>query len=274
MTLLQSIILGIIQGITEFLPISSSAHLVITPYLLGWKIPPQDGFIFDVLVQLGTLLAVIIYFRKDLYKIIVAVINGLIHRQPFSDPMSRLGWLLVFTTIPAIIAGVLFRDLVEQAFGSPPAAALFLLGTAVFLLIAEWIGKRTRQIESLTWLDALIVGIFQAISLLPGISRSGSTISGGMIRNLDRPSAARFSFLMSVPVMIGAGALATVDLIQAANFSTQLPTVMAGFVIAAIVGYLSIRWLLAYLVKRPLYIFGIYCVLVSITVLVFYFIRS
>jgi undecaprenyl-diphosphatase len=274
MTLLQSIILGIIQGITEFLPISSSAHLVITPYLLNWNIPAQDAFIFDVLVQLGTLLAVIIYFRKDLFRIIVAVINGLIHLKPFSDPMSRLGWLLVLATIPAVIAGALFKNLVEQAFGSPLAAALFLLGTALLLVIAEWIGKRTRQLENITWLDALIIGIFQMVSLLPGISRSGSTISGGMIRNLDRPAAARFSFLMSVPVMIGAGALAIVDLVKAPNFSMQIPTVMTGFVIAAIVGYFSIRWLLSYLVKRPLYLFAIYCVVLSIIVLIFYFVRT
>ncbi len=273
MTLLQSILLGIIQGITEFLPISSSAHLVITPYLLGWNIPAQDGFIFDVLVQLGTLLAVIIYFRKDLWKIIVAVINGLIHRTPFTDPMSRLGWLLVLATIPAVIAGVLFKDLVKQAFGSPPAAAIFLLGTGLFLVIAEWVGKRTRQLDSVTWLDALIIGLFQAISLLPGISRSGSTISGGMIRNLDRPAAARFSFLMSVPVMIGAGALEVIDLFKSPNLSTQLPSVMAGVVIAAIVGYLSIRWLLSFLVKRPLYLFAIYCAVVSIFVLLINFIR-
>lgn len=274
MTLLQSIILGIIQGITEFLPISSSAHLVIAPYLFGWKIPAQDGFIFDVLVQLGTLLAVIIYFRKDLAKIIVAVINGLIHRQPFSDPMSRLGWLLVLATLPAVIAGVLFKNQVEQAFASPLAAALFLLGTALFLVIAELVGKRNRQLDSVTWLDALISGLFQAVSLLPGISRSGSTITGGMIRNLDRPSAARFSFLMSIPVMIGAGALELLDLFKSPNLSSQLPSVIVGFVFAAIVGYLSIRWLLSFIIRRPLYIFAIYCVIISIITLVFYFVHS
>jgi undecaprenyl-diphosphatase len=274
MTLLQSIILGIIQGLTEFLPISSSAHLVIAPYVLGWKIPAQDGFIFDVLVQLGTLLAVIIYFRKDLYKIIIGVVDGLIHRQPFSDPMARLGWILILATIPAVIAGVLFKDLVERAFGSPIAAALFLLGTAAFLAIAEWVGKRSRQLDTVTWMDALIIGLFQVISLLPGISRSGSTIAGGMIRNLDRPSAARFSFLMSVPVMLGAGALAMVDLIKSTNFTTQIPTLLAGFIISAIVGYLSIRWLLSYLVKRPLYLFALYCLVISIIVLIFSLIKA
>lgn len=272
MTLLQSIILGIIQGVTEFLPISSSAHLVITPYLLGWHIPPQDGFIFDVLVQLGTLLALIIYYRKDLYQIIVAVINGLIHRQPFSDPMSRLGWLLVLATIPAVIAGVLFKNLIEEAFGSPLAAALFLLVTALLLIITERIGKRTRQLDSISWMDGLIIGLFQVISLLPGISRSGATISGGMVRNLDRPSAARFSFLMSVPVMLGAGAVAVLDLIRISNFSMQISSLIAGFAVAAIVGYLAIHWLLSYLVKRSLYIFAIYCVVVSIIVLIFHFI--
>jgi undecaprenyl-diphosphatase len=274
MTLLQSIILGIIQGLTEFVPISSSAHLVIAPYLFGWHIPTQGAFIFDVLVQLGTLLAVIVYFRKDLYRIIIAVINGLIRRKPFSDPMARLGWLLVLATIPAVIAGFFFKNLIEQAFGSPPAAALFLFGTAFLLVLAERVGKRTRQLDTITWVDALVIGCFQVVSLLPGISRSGSTISGGMIRNLDRPTAARFSFLMSVPVMIGAGVLAMVDLIKTPNFSMQIPTLIAGFVVAAIVGYLSIRWLLSYLAKRPLYLFAIYCVVISVVVLIFHFVHA
>jgi undecaprenyl-diphosphatase len=274
MTIFQSIILGIIQGLTEFLPISSSAHLVITPYLLNWKIPAQDGFIFDVLVQLGTLFAVIIYFRKDLYHIILSVLDGLIRRRPFAEPASRLGWLLVLATIPAILAGLLFKDWVERAFASPLAAGLFLLGTAALLVIAEWLGKRQRKMDSLTWLDALIVGLFQVVSLLPGISRSGSTISGGMLRNLDRLSAARFSFLMSVPVMIGAGVLAGVHLVQSANFGGQVIPLATGFIAAAIVGYLAIRWLLSFLTKRPLYIFAIYCLVACLTVILFTIIRA
>jgi undecaprenyl-diphosphatase len=273
MTLIQSIILGIIQGLTEFLPISSSAHLVIVPYLLKWQIPIQDAFIFDVLVQLGTLLAVIVYFRKDLYNIISSVIRGLVHRQPFSDPLARLGWFLVLATIPAVIAGFFFKNLVEKAFASPLAAGLFLLGTAALLVTAELVGKRTRQMESIGWLDALLVGLFQVVSLLPGISRSGSTISGGMIRNLDRPSAARFSFLMSVPVMIGAGTLAVFDLIKLPNFTGQIPTLVAGFITAALVGYLAIRWLLSYLSKRSLYVFAVYCLVVSAIVVIFYIVR-
>ncbi len=273
MTLIQSIILGIIQGLTEFLPISSSAHLVIVPYLLKWHIPVQDAFIFDVLVQLGTLLAVIVYFRKDLYNIISSVVRGLVHRKPFSDQLARLGWFLVLATIPAVIAGFLFKNLVEKAFASPLAAGLFLLGTAALLVTAELVGKRTRQMESIAWLDALLVGLFQVVSLLPGISRSGSTISGGMIRNLDRPSAARFSFLMSVPVMIGAGTLAVFDLIKLPNFTGQIPTLVAGFITAAVVGYLAIHWLLSYLSKRSLYVFAVYCLVVSAIVVIFYLVR-
>jgi undecaprenyl-diphosphatase len=263
MTLLQSILLGIIQGLTEFLPISSSAHLVITPYLLGWKIPISEAFIFDVLVQLGTLLAVIVFFRKDLYQIIVGVVNGLIHKHPFSEPSSRLGWMLLLATIPAVIAGLAFKDPIERVFGSPIATAFLLFGTAALLVIAELVGKRIQQIETVSWLDALIIGIFQIISLLPGISRSGATISGGMIRNLERRDAARFSFLMSIPVMLGAGTVAIVDLIQLPNFSVQLPTLITGFITSAVVGYLTIRWLLAYLVNRRLYPFAIYCIVVS-----------
>ncbi len=273
MTLIQSIILGIVQGLTEFLPISSSGHLVIVPYLLNWHVPLQDAFIFDVLVQLGTLLAVIVYFRKDLYAVIVAVFRGLLHRQPFSDPMARLGWFLVLATIPAVIAGFFFKDLVERAFSSPLAAGLLLLGTAALLVTAELVGKRSRQIESITWLDSLLIGLFQVVSLLPGISRSGSTISGGMIRSLDRPSAARFSFLMSIPVMIGAGILAIVDLFSMPNYTGQIPTLVAGFITAAIVGYLAIRWLLSYLSKRSLYIFAAYSVIVPVTVVIFYLAR-
>jgi undecaprenyl-diphosphatase len=274
MTIIESIILGIVQGLTEFLPISSSAHLVITPYLLGWRIPAKESFIFNVLVQLGTLLAVILYFRKDLYRIILGMINGLIHRQPFSDPMSRLGWILILATIPAVIVGFLFKGLVEQAFDSPLAAGIFLLGTAALLVITERVGKRNRQFETISWMDALTIGLFQVISLLPGISRSGSTITGGMMRNLDRPSAAHFSFLMSVPVMLGAGALELVDLIQSPNFVMQIPTLLVGFIVSAIVGYISIRWLLSYLVKHPLYLFAIYCLVVSIIIIIFSIIKA
>lgn len=274
MTILQSIILGIIQGLTEFLPISSSAHLVITPYLLGWEFNNQAEFIFDVLVQLGTLLAVITYFWRDLVGILRAIILGIWHRKPFAQLQARLGWLLIIASIPAALAGILFKDMVEQAFSSPLATALFLILTAGFLVLAEILGKRAHQMEHITWLDALIIGIFQAVSLFPGVSRSGSTITGGMLRGLDRRPAARFSFLMSVPVMLGAGALTTLDLFQVPNFTAQLPTLLLGFITAAIVGYLSIRWLLGFLTRHSLFAFAIYCLALSAVVMIVFFVRG
>jgi len=269
LTLYQSILLGIIQGLTEFLPISSSAHLVITPYILGWNIPEQAEFIFDVLVQLGTLFAVIVYFWHDLTAILKSFVLGVWRKQPFKEAQGRLGWLLILATIPAVLAGMLFKDIVEQAFSSPIATAIFLILTATLLASTERFGRRIRHNEQFNWLDAIIVGLFQALSLFPGISRSGSTISAGLLRGFDRHSAARFSFLMSVPVMLGAGGLAVWDLLQIPGFAAQLPTLLAGFAAAMIVGYLSIRWLLGYLTRHSLYGFAGYCLIAAlITILV------
>jgi len=199
MTVIQSILLGVIQGLTEFLPISSSGHLVIVPFLLKWDIPPAEAFVFDVLVQVATLVAVIAFFWKDYYVILGGVLRGIQHRKPFETQPARMGWYILLSTIPAGIAGLLLKDVVERAFASPRMTAVALLGTALLLVIAERVGKRERELEKITWLDALIIGIFQILALFPGLSRSGSTIAGGMTRNLERPAAARFAFLMAVP---------------------------------------------------------------------------
>lgn len=268
MTFLQSLILGIIQGLTEFLPISSSAHLVLVPYLLNWNIPETQIFPFDVLVQLGTLVAVIIYFWKDLLTILKAFIKGLVQRKPFEDPNARLGWYLILATIPAGIAGILLKSVVEAAFNSPRITAYFLIGTAVMLCAAEFFSRRNRKMIEIKWLDALWMGLFQAVSIFPGISRSGSTITGGMTRNLDRPSAARFSFLMSIPVMLGAGAVSILDLFEIPNLGSFLPVLALGFVVALVVGYLSIEWMLSFVKKHSLVYFAVYCVLFAIAIII------
>ena len=269
MTILQAIILGIVQGLTEFLPISSSAHLVVIPYLLGWDIPVSQAFIFDVLVQLGTLAAVILFFRRDLWGIVSAWVYGLFHRAPFGTANSRMGWYLMLATIPAGLLGITFKSKVEAVFNNPLFTASLLFGTAILLVVAEKIGQRNRSIESMNWKDALWVGVFQAISIFPGISRSGSTISGGMTRNLDRPSATRFSFLMSVPVMIAAGLIGMLDLNQIPDAAAFLPVMATGFLTAAVVGYLTIRWLLGFVSKRSFYPFAIYCVVFATLTLLF-----
>jgi len=268
MTIFQAFILGIVQGLTEFLPVSSSGHLVLAPYSFGWNIPADQAFIFDVLVQMGTLVAVIVYFWKDVVAITRAIFTGLFQRQPLADPHARLGWQVFVATIPTGLGGLLLKDTVESVFGSIGATAVFLFVTAVLLLLAERVGKRERTVEQITWLDAVLIGCFQLLAVFPGVSRSGSTIVGAMTRNLDRPSAARFSFLMSIPIMIAAGLISIFDLLEMPGLSGFLPQIWTGFITAGIVGYLSIRWLLGYLAKRPLYVFSVYVTIVGLVTLI------
>jgi undecaprenyl-diphosphatase len=274
MTIFQSILLGIVQGLTEFLPISSSAHLVIVPYLFNWEIPAGQAFVFDVLIQVATLIAVFVYFWRDIVEIVKAVVQGLIHKAPFATAPARLGWLLLLATVPAGLFGLVLKDAVESAFGSPRITALFLFVTAGLLVIAERVGKRNRDLENLNWKDALWVGFFQAASVFPGISRSGATITGGMTRDFQRPPAARFSFLMSIPIMLAAGLLASVDMIKISNIEASLLVFIPGFIAAAVTGYLAIRWLLRYLIQHTLYDFAIYCAALGLITLVISFVRG
>jgi undecaprenyl-diphosphatase len=267
MTIFQSIFLGIVQGLTEFLPVSSSAHLVIVPNLLGWSFPKEEAFVFDVLVQVFTLLGVFAYFWRDLVRITKAFITGIVHGRPFADPDACLGWYLTLATIPAGLLGLTIKGLVESVFNSPVATAFFLFLTAVLLVIAERVGNRTRRLEDMRWKDALLFGLFQAVSIFPGVSRSGATITGGMIANFDRQPAARFSFLMSIPIMLAAGLLAGLDILKIPNLNALLPVFLPGFLAAAVTGYLVIRLLLGYLVNHSLYIFAAYCVLIGIVTL-------
>jgi undecaprenyl-diphosphatase len=272
MTSFQAIVLGIVQGAAEFLPVSSSAHLVLVPWLLGWNFEPEAAFVFDVLVQMGTLLAVIVYFWRDLWTLLRAGVISLVRRD-FSQPEARLAWLLVLGTLPAAVAGVLLRDVVSESFSRPTAVAGFLLATSAFLLLAEIRAERTRDLSRLTWMDALVVGIAQAFSLFPGISRSGTTIGGGLLRGLDRQSAARFSFLLSVPIMLGAGALEARHLIGMPTLGQQLLPLTLGFIAAAAVGFLAIRWLLGYLAHHSLRGFSLYCAIAGMATLVIGLVR-
>lgn len=269
MTLFQSIILGIIQGLTEFLPISSSGHLVIIPFFLGWEFPDKDAFVFNVLVQVATLVAVFAYFWKDILEIGRVFLKGLFEKKPFATQKTRLGWYILLATIPAGVIGLALKDQVESAFNSPTATGIFLLGTAGLLVAAERVGKRNRNLEKMNWKDAIWIGFFQALAIFPGISRSGATIVGGMTRDLKRDPAARFSFLISIPVMLAAGLLSFIDLFEIPNLAQVVPVFLPGFLAAAVIGYLSIRWLLGFLLRHSLYAFAVYCVIVGIATLIF-----
>jgi undecaprenyl-diphosphatase len=245
-TLLQAVLLGIVQGITEWLPVSSTAHLLLVPWVLGWPEPSEP---FVVLVQDGTLLAVLVYFRADL----LAIARGLRWRAPLSTPESRLGWWILLGTLPAAAAGLAFRHFFRSLHGMPAVVAGILLGATVLLFLGERLGRKARGLPTLTAADALLVGAAQAVALFPGVSRSAATISGGMLAGLDRPSAARFSFLLSIPVMAGAGIVELRSLVV-----DDVPAVLAGTAASAVVGYAAIHWLMGYLARRPLTAFAWY----------------
>jgi undecaprenyl-diphosphatase len=270
MNIFHAFLLGIIQGLTEFIPVSSTAHLLIGQTLLG--LPADDAaFAFNVIIQLGTILSLIVYFWKDLLEIVVTTLKNLGGLRDFKNlpENAKLGWYIVIATIPALLAGVLLKHLVEALFKTPLIeAAIRLFSAAILLTLAEWLTKKNRRLDSMTWLDALIVGVFQIIAVFPGASRSGTTISGGMFRGLDRPSAARFAFLMSVPVMLAAGAYEMLDVLKMPNLADFLPLLAVGFVTAAVVGWFAVKWLLGYLNKNSLYVFAGYCAVAGLVVLV------
>lgn len=256
MTLLEAIILGVVQGATEFLPISSSGHTLLVPSLLGMSDP---GLSLIAIAHQGTLLAVVVYFWRDLWAIFTGVLEGLRTGQPLAGDDSRLGWYIVAGSIPAAVAGLTLEDFFESVFGEPTFAAFFLLVTAGLLVVGERLHSGHKELAKMRAADAIIVGLFQMLALLPGISRSGSTITGGLWRGLDRATSARFSFLLGVPAILGAGLLALLDIVEAGNVAAQAPVYGATFVAAAVTGYACIHFLLTWLREHTLYAFAAYC---------------
>jgi undecaprenyl-diphosphatase len=266
MSIIEAIIIGIIQGATEFLPISSSGHLVLLPTIFNLTSPDLT---LTGLVHLGSLMAVLIYFRQDILDIVTAVFTGLRTKQLFSDPDARLGWFILVGSIPAAAAGFLLESFFESVFAQPVPAASFLLVTAVLLIAGERLLSGKKTIAEMTWHDALIIGLFQMLALLPGISRSGSTIVGGLIRGLNRSTSARYSFLLGIPVILGAGLLSLLDLLtpETAVFSTS--SYVAAFLSAGVSGYICIAFLISWVRHHSLYVFAGYTAVFGIIYLLF-----
>jgi undecaprenyl-diphosphatase len=269
MTLTHALLLGIIQGLTEFIPVSSTAHLLIGQALL--KIPSGDKiFSFNVIIQLGTVLAMLLFFWKDLLSILQAFFLGIWHKKPFETHDSLVGWLVIVATIPGLIVGFLFKDVMETLFSNPILiAAIRLLITAGLLGAVEYLGGHKRKLESASWMDAIVIGSFQVLAIFPGASRSGSTIAGGLLRGFDRPSAARMAFLMSAPILTAAGAYETLKVIQMPGTREFLPFLAVGFITAGIVGWFALQWLMKFLRDHSIYLFAAYCALVGVICLAF-----
>jgi|CXWL01.1.fsa_nt_gi undecaprenyl-diphosphatase len=266
--LLKAAILGIVQGLTEFLPVSSTGHLILVTRILRVD-EEKYGLAFDASLHMGTLLALLAFFGRTWVDLAAGGLRTIRDRS-LTDPQGRLAWLIVLATIPAAVLGFLFESAIEDAFRSPALVATTLILFSGVFLLAEAAGKRTRTLEKLAWVDAVVVGFAQALALVPGISRSGATISAGIFRDVERKEAAQFAFLLSAPIIGGAGLKQMISVIgdfadgklggqDAAFFAT-------GFVCAAIVGYLSIAFLLRFLATNSLRPFVYYRVALGLLV--------
>ncbi len=266
MDLLQAIVLGIVQGLTEFLPISSSGHLRIVPAFMGWEDP---GAAFTAVIQLGTMAAVVLYFRADLWRITTTWLASLRDRSRRSELDARIGWYLIFGTIPICIFGLAFSHQIETG-----ARSLYLIGTTlivlgVVLLIAEKVSTRERDLTSLTRRDAVVIGFAQALALVPGVSRSGATITAGLFLGFDRVAAARFSFLLSVPAVVLSGLFEMRGVLDgSAEGSAGLGATAVATVLAFVSGYASIAFLLKFLTTHTTGVFVAYRIVLGAAVLV------
>ncbi|MFC1617647.1 undecaprenyl-diphosphatase UppP [Patescibacteria group bacterium] len=274
MPIFEAIILGLIQGLTEFIPISSSGHLVLVRELFGWE---DTGIAFDTVLHLGTLLAVIIYFWST-WKSLLFTLGRLIARKETKPENKFLLLALIIGTLPALAIGYFFNESIDQLFRDISWVAIFLIATGVLFVIAErarrWFKKREEQYGQKKFKDlgigrALFIGCMQAVALLPGVSRSGLTIAGGIFSGLTREAAARFAFMLSVPIILAAGILGLIEMAGNGGIAEiGLASVIIGFIVAAASGYLAIKFMLRFLRQRKLYIFSIYLMILGVTLLV------
>ena len=258
-TLLQAVVIGLIQGLTEFLPISSSAHLILVPKVLGWNDPFINSPAFDVMLHMGTLAALLVYFGRDLWRYFVAFLAVLRDRRIGTDPDRRLAVLLAVSVVPAALIGVLLEDFIDTFFREEPLAicALLVVG-AVILFGAERAARHTRQMSDLRVRDALGIGLAQALALFPGISRSGITISAGLFLGLERPAAARFAFLMGTPIIAGAGLWKMREILGGGAGTFEPAVLAAGVLASAIAGLAAIWFLLRFLQSHSTDVFSLY----------------
>jgi undecaprenyl-diphosphatase len=264
MELLQIFILAAVQGLTEFLPISSSAHLILAPLVTGQK---DQGLAFDVAVHVGTLAAVIIYFRQEIWHISSDFFRSWIDPQARSRE-SRLGWMIIIATLPVAVFGFLMKPYIETVFREPIVIAATTIGFGILLLLADQLGKRQKDEYSLRWSHAVVIGLFQAIAIIPGTSRSGATMTAGLMLGLTREAAARFSFLISIPTIIASGSLLGVDLAQSTT-PVDWISIALGTFLAFITAYLCIHFFLSFIEKIGMLPFVIYRFLLGGLILVF-----
>jgi undecaprenyl-diphosphatase len=266
---IQALIMGLVQGLTEFIPVSSSGHLVLVPWLFGWKDPFIDSVAFTVVLHMGTLVALLVFFWRDWVTLVPAGLAAIRDRSFKGDPNRKMAFLLVVATIPAVLVGPIFESKLEELVREPARIALMLCVGAAILWLADRWGSKQRDETSLSFRDSLGIGVAQVIALVPGISRSGVSISAGLFMGLNREAAARFSFLMATPVVGGAGIWEARKLLtNEAGPSPEMNVVLIGFFAALFSGFLAVRFMLEFLKRRPLTGFIVYRVVAAIVVFV------
>lgn len=258
---LQTVVLAIVQGVTEFLPVSSSAHLVLVPVLTGW---PDQGLAFDVALHVGSLVAVLWYFRHDLLHMSRGFVQSLVQRR--LNQNGRLAWAVLLGTIPVGLAGLLLNDVVSTYLRSPVVLAVGMIVFGLLLWWADRLPNRTRTVDEMRWRDVVIVACAQALALIPGTSRSGITLTAGLVAGLNREAAARFSFLLSIPVIVLAGGLETIELVQQQT-SVDWPAILLGTLVSAVSAYLCIRVFLAFIQRIGMFPFVLYRVALGFVLL-------
>lgn len=265
MNVVHAAVLGALQGFAEVLPISSSAHLILVPWLLGW---PESGLTFDVALHLGTFLALTFYFRRDIIELVVSFFDAVISRR-LNTPARRLPFLIIAATVPAAIIGKLFEDRIEAMFRSSPLLiASFLILFGLLLGAVDYLGRKRLVLDDIKPASALAIGLMQCLALIPGVSRSGITITAGLMLGFTRESAARFSFLMSLPIVVGAALLKSVHLLKHGIPAGEGLPMLVGIAVSAVTGYISVAFLLRFVQKRNLAPFVWYRVIVGVGLII------
>lgn len=269
MSLLAAVLLGAIQGLTEFLPVSSSAHLILARAFFGWELQPEFALAFDVALHIGTLAAIVTFFRAEIMTMVLAAPRILSSRP---DPAVAMARLIVIGTVPVVIVVLLFNDVIENVLRTPVVAATALAVGAVLMLIAERVGSQRRNENTLTWGDALLIGCAQSAALIPGMSRSGSTITMGLFLGVRRDAAARFTFLLAIPAMLAAAAKESLALMEMPLPDGMMSLLLVGVVVSALVGYITIKYFLRFLGSNRLDVFAAYRLILA-AVTVFWLVR-
>jgi undecaprenyl-diphosphatase len=265
MTIWDAVILGIVEGLTEFLPVSSTGHLTIVSKMLGLQIDDPSVTGFTAVIQVGAIVAVVLYFWKDISRIAVAWVRGLFKAEHRGEFDHRMGWYVIVGSMPIVIVGFLARDIISGPLRSLWWVAAALIGWSFVMVAAERVGSHARPLARITLTDAIVMGLIQCLALIPGISRSGATISGGLFRGLDRVAATRISFLLGIPALVGAGAY---ELKDALNGDIGAVPLIVGTAVSFVVAYASVAWLLRFVAQHSIEIFAFYRILLGIVLII------